>query len=54
MDGSDEVCSLTSEGVWELTDPNIKINDYGIDFGYSPFVKPHDAIRYTHFISSTT
>ena len=45
MDGSDEVCSLTSEGVWELTDPNIKINDYGIDFGYSPFVKPHDAIR---------
>ena len=43
MDGSDEVCSLTSEGVWELTDPNIKINDYGFDFGYRP---PYpDAIR---------
>ena len=44
MDGSDEVCSLTSEGVWELTDPNLKINDYGIDFGYS-FVKPKGSIR---------
>ena len=42
MDGSDEMCVLTSEGVWELKDPNIRIDEAGAGMGgYTSFVKPH-------------